>query len=199
MSANVKKFASLYGVMNFQQGTQISDINLVYMANDCNFSQQLQNLSVTAYGTMMMLAGRLVKPSVSAFGESGHTTASLTVSAIGFALWSIPQTWSHFLGIVIQGLGYERLSTCFAAGVRQCANEGMGKGEASAAFSNLRGFTAIVYPLFYAQVYRMGRAMGFPGLPFAFAACMSIVAESINRSLGQVAYEAGAKEVKKEQ
>ena len=112
------------------------------------------------------------------------------VSFIGFGLWSIPQAWSHFLGIFIQGLGYERLSTVYAAGVRHCANDGMGKGEASAAFSNLRGFTAIIYPLFYARIYAVGRSMGFPGLPFAWAAMMSIIAEGLNRNIGAAAYKA---------
>lgn len=187
-SAIVKKFGILYALMNFQQGTQLSDINLTYMANDCNFSQQLQNYSITTYGTMMMVAGQLVKHSVATFGEMGHTTYSLVVSAIGFVLWSIPKTWSHFLGVFIQGFGYERLSTCMAAGVRHCANEGLGKAEAAALFTNMRGFTAILMPLFYARVYAFGRKKGFPGSPFAFAAFMSIFAEATNRSLGSKAY-----------
>ncbi len=51
-SAVVKKCAALYACMQFQQGTQVSDMNLVFMANDLKFSQRLMNLSVTAYGTM---------------------------------------------------------------------------------------------------------------------------------------------------
>lgn len=188
-SAVIRKFASLYATMQFMQGTQLSDILLVYMGNDCGFSQQMQNYSIVAYGTTMMIAGQLVKRSVATFGELGHTSASLFVSVIGFVLWSVPKTWTHFVGLFIQGLGYERLSTCLAAGVRHCAREGMGKAEAAAAFTNMRGFTAIVIPLFYARVYAFGRKKGFPGLPFAFAACTAVVAEMINRSLGTKAYK----------
>ena len=81
----------------------------------------------------------------------GHTSASLAVSFVGMLLWANPQVcsrcdcfrvfvfntksmhsqpWSHFLGIVIQGIGYERLSTVMAAGVRHGVNDGLGKGEA---------------------------------------------------------------------
>ena len=85
--------------------------------------------------------------------------------------------------------GYERLSTCFAAGVRHCALEGMGKGEAAAAFTNMRGCTAILIPLFYARLYAFGRARGLPGICFVFAAGISVVAEVINRSIGAKAYK----------
>ena len=39
------------------------------------------------------------------------------------------------------------------------------------------------------RVYAVGRKKGFPGAPFAFAACTAVVAEAINRNLGSKAYE----------
>ena len=69
-------------------------------------------------GDRMMLAGRLVKPSVALFGELGHTTASLFVSAIGFGMWAVPTTWMHFGGVIVQGFGrtkrsHRSLVVCF--------------------------------------------------------------------------------------
>ena len=41
-----------------------------------------------------------------------------------------------------------------------------GRGEFSGALSSLRALTALVIPLFYSQLFRLGAAINVPGLPF---------------------------------
>ena len=45
--------------------------------------QFLSNMSVTAYGLTAMVAGKLVKPSITVFGERGHTSVMSILTTAG--------------------------------------------------------------------------------------------------------------------
>ena len=91
----------------------------------------------------------------------------------------------------------ERRSAVGAQCVTLAASVGMGKGEFSGAFANLRALVVAATPLLYARVYawgssRGGKAVGggegggarrWPGAPYAVAAGLALVAEVLHRSL----------------
>merc|ERR1719217_70183 len=123
---------------------------------------------------MVMLTSTLNAQWIRMFGLKGHTTWTAFLTSLGFALWAIPAQVPHFVAIVVQGMGYGRHDTVMGAGLKWCEAAGMGKGEASAHFQALRGFTAIVMPMFYARFYARGLSMDMPGICFFFATAWSL-------------------------
>jgi hypothetical protein len=91
--------------------------------------------------------------------------------------------------VLLQGIGYSRHDTVYAAGLKWCEAEGMGSGEAGAHFQNLRGFTAIFMPLFYARLYAVGVRSGVPGINFFVAGGVTALAGVWNNSIPEIAYK----------
>lgn len=183
--------AWLYMLGQIPGGTQISDHNIMFMQQSCNFGPQLANLSVVAYGVLVMLTGAFVtKNQIMRFGPKGHTLVCVVETVLGFLLWSIPKAWAHFPGIIIQGFGYGRGDTVYAAGLKWSEKAGMGKGEAAALFQALRGFMAIVMPMLYARMYGVGVRAGVPGICFLVGAASAVFCGFLNHvGLSAKAYE----------
>merc|ERR1711972_1117904 len=106
------------------------------------------------------------------------------MSATGFILMgSTTRARVIFGALFFYAFAMERRSAVSSLAVKAGVQAGMGKGEFSAAFANLRAIVVAMAPLLYAGVYARGRTAGSPGRPYYTAALMALIAEALHCTL----------------
>ena len=135
---------------------------------------------------------------VQKLGARGHTSFAnlLTAATLLWMGWK-PSRMHIWGALLLFPFAMERRSAVGAQCVTLAGSVGMGKGEYSGAFANLRALVVAATPLLYARVYAWGSSRGgnavggggggagrrWPGAPYAVAAGLALVAEVLHRSL----------------
>lgn len=182
----VATLVSVASIQCFCEGKSISDLNTYYTMNDAKFSYSVRSLYTTVFGVVMTLSGIFGRQTIKTLGTRGHTTFQNIMSAIGFvATGSTTIDKVMFGSLFFYVFGMERRATMSSLAVKAAASAGMGKGEFSAAFANLRALAVSLAPLLYAKVYASGLAATpkSPGRPYFVAALIALIAEALHRTL----------------
>jgi len=180
------RLASIASIQCFCEGKSISDLNTYYLLNEAKFPERLRSIYISCFGIVMTLAGAIGKETIRLFGNRGHTTLQNIASILGFLLMGSTTRAPLIFGVLpIYMLAMERRATMSSLAVKAAEAAGMGKGEFSAAFANLRAIAVGIAPLMYAKVYASGLAAKkrSPGRPFLAAALCALVAELMHRTL----------------
>jgi len=181
----VATLVSVAALQCFCEGKSLSDLNTYYLLNDAKFSDARRSLYITCLGVVMTAAGVIGRTTIQRFGMRGHTTLQNVASALGFSVMgSSTQAPVIFSALPIYAFAMERRAAVSSLAVKAGEAAGMGKGEFSAAFANLRAIAVGIAPLLYARVYSRTLAVkGWPGTPYFVAALIALLSELLHRTL----------------
>lgn len=183
----VAALVSIAGLQCFCEGKAISDLNVYYLLNDAKFSDAQRSLYVSCLGVVMTAAGQIGRNTIDLFGMRGHTTLQNIATVVGFtvmgATTKLPVIFS---ALFFYAFAMERRAATSSWAVKAGTAAGMGKGEFSAAFANLRAIVVGVAPWLYAKVYtRSIASKASPGTPYFVGALFAVIAEIMHRTLSK--------------
>merc|ERR1711879_859645 len=114
----------------------------------------------------MVLGGRAGAATIAKLGLAGHTTFQNLATALGFLLTGATTSQAMiFAALPVLTFAMERGAGVQSLAVGAAENEGMGKGEFSAKYANLRAVAVAIAPMLYAKLYSVGVRLRIPGLP----------------------------------
>lgn len=181
----VATLVSVSALQCFCEGKSVSDLNTYYLLNDAKFSDARRSFYITCLGVVMTLSGIIGRTTIQRCGMRGHTTLQNIASAIGFTMTGSSTSASVLFGALpVYAFGMERRAAMSSLAVKAAEAVGMGKGEFSAAFANLRAIAVGLAPLLYARAYSRTVAMrANPGRPYFLAAVIALLSELLHRTL----------------
>lgn len=180
----VARLVSIAALQCFCEGKAISDLNTYYLLNDAKFTAAQRSLYISCFGVVMTAAGMIGRRTIDIFGMRGHTTLQNLASVVGFSLMGSTTLMPVIFGsLLLYAFAMERRAAVSSLAVKAAITSGMGNGEFSAAFANLRAIVVGVAPLLYARLYAWGRRANSPGLPYFAAGAIALVAEAVHRTM----------------
>jgi len=181
----VATLVSVASIQCFCEGKAISDLNVYYLLNEAKFTDAKRSLYLTSLGIVMTASGVIGRKTVDWFGMRGHTTFQNLASILGFSIMGSTVSEPVIFGsLFFYAFGMERRSAMSSLALKAAEQAGMGKGEFSAAFANLRAIVVGLAPLVYARVY--GKCLerkAWAGRPYYVAAMMALISELLHRTL----------------
>eukprot|EP00942_MAST-04A_sp_MAST-4A-sp1_P009128 g9128.t1 len=153
----LRKLVIAIGLISTTEGKNTNNIYQQWMRTDVNLSDFVATVMTTLMGGAMYFAGPTCRYLVGNItGERGYTRSSLTVTILGYLIWS---QFPNFAGLL---LGFALYWPCAnatsntvlkAQAMKHATAFGYGKGAFSGLSMNLRALTMIVTPLIAGNVY----------------------------------------------
>eukprot|EP00943_MAST-04B_sp_MAST-4B-sp1_P001702 g1702.t1 len=182
------------------EGKNISDMLQIYSSENVGMVPVERANFVTAFGCCMMFGGPLVKRTIGYFGNRGHTTFSNLMTIAAFCMYGAGQKYYNmWLGLllllptmerraatsvsIVQYVSIVHLILRDAMATDLAVAGGMGRGEYSAKFGNIRALTVVFAPLFYGNIYAYYAPRGKPGYAWFAGAMVVALAELLHRTL----------------
>lgn len=182
----VSRLALVAGLQCFPEGKSLSDLNLVHCRTYLNYSVQMQTFSIMAFGTSMIVAGRLPRILTPAyFSQRNFTSASNYLTILALTVWGTTSTiWQYWLGLGLLCPSMERRAASSAMATDLAVVSGFGRGEFAGCFANWRALCVALAPLIYGVVYRnFNTAGGGGGRSYLTAALITFGTELLFRSI----------------
>ena len=182
--SNLRKMVIVAVMQCMPEGKNISDMLQIYSSENVGMVPVERANFVTAFGMCMMFGGPLVKRTIGMFGNRGHTTFSNAMTIASFIMYGIGQNYYNmWLGLLLLLPTMERRAATSAMATDLAVAGGMGRGEYSAKFGNIRALTVIIAPLFYGNIYAYFAPRGKPGYAWYAGALVVLLAEALHRTL----------------
>jgi hypothetical protein len=184
------KLATLVSIAALQctcEGKAISDLKSYYFLSDVpGFTLATRALYQTFWGITMAFSGVCGKETIKRLGMHGHTTLQNVFTCLAFsAVASASSVSTVFATLPLYFFAMERRAAISSWAVKEAVASGMGKGEFSAAFFNLRALAVAIAPLLYVKAYSSGiRAVPrATWRPWLLAITFCAMAEGLHQSM----------------
>jgi len=161
------------------EGKCINDLNQIWMKGELSWSIPQTARWTVSYGIMMVLGGILSKALIPKVGPRTWVSSSSFCGMIAMLMYgSIRKGWAYNLGLLINCPSVNAMGAApiKGAGTKHAALAGMGMGEYSAAFANLRALVYVTLPLLYTRLYASRTSQGKnPGIVYFLIALLAFV------------------------
>ena len=133
--------------------------------------------------SMIVQAG-LIGPAIKAMGERGALAAGLSLGAIAFLISALAPTPNVFLAGIPFGALFGLAGPAMQGIVTRQVG-GSQQGQLQGALSSVTAIATIIAPLLFTQTFTLGMEPGFPGLPYAIAAVLLVLALGLGLRAGR--------------
>jgi hypothetical protein len=188
-SNTLKKLVTIASFQSFLEGKNVVDIVQLWQREHLNWGvEQMKNFTVT-YGILMFASGQLLTPRLlrNMSGRSFTTLTNLTNFSAFFLRGSVEKPWVFWLAVIpmLPGVNGGSAAAIKAMATDHAVAGGLGRGEFSAYFNNLRAVVVAVAPFMYGQTYAYCREAGLhPGIPFWVGGLVgALLPELLHRTL----------------
>jgi hypothetical protein len=184
-----QKLVVVASFQSFLEGKSVTDIAQVWQREHLEWSPfDMRDFGIT-YGILCFLAGKYVTPALlRKFSPRTFTSITNTTNFFGFWLRGAAESGWAFWGAVplmLAGVNGAAGHAIKSIATERAIASGIGRGELSAWFNNLRAFTYATAPVLYGQFYAYAVDNGiYPGTVFLIAGTIgALIPELMLRSM----------------